>query len=111
MGIRGTSKLCSTCGSIHNRIGQRNCLSCHNAYMREWRKTHHLDGLAKKKDTSRHIAGVYKRRGLIIAKPCEVCGSKNVQMHHDDYNKPLSVRWLCVEHHRSLHKQQKGATK
>jgi len=31
-----------------------------------------------------------------------VCGGK-AQMHHDDYDKPTDVRWLCKEHHIELH--------
>jgi len=38
--------------------------------------------------------------------PCEVCGAKNVHGHHDDYSKPLEVRWLCPVHHRAHHDQQ-----
>lgn len=39
------------------------------------------------------------RRGLVIKKPCEVCGDFRSQGHHDDYTKPLEVRWLCPKHH------------
>lgn len=37
------------------------------------------------------------KRGL-----CEVCGDKDTEAHHDDYSKPLEVRWLCYTHHRMI---------
>ncbi len=36
-------------------------------------------------------------------KPCEVCDEARVQAHHDDYFKPLDVRWLCIKHHAEAH--------
>ena len=39
------------------------------------------------------------RDGLLTRKDCEVCGRKG-QAHHDDYSRPLDVRWLCFYHHR-----------
>ena len=43
------------------------------------------------------------RSGKLKRQPCEVCGYTLVQAHHDDYTKPLSVRWLCHEHHAAHH--------
>lgn len=38
-------------------------------------------------------------------KPCEVCGTaRKVEAHHDDYSKPLEIRWLCKKHHMELHR-------
>ena len=42
------------------------------------------------------------RGGKLIKQPFEVCGSLRVEKHHDDYSKPLKVRWLCRKHHRLI---------
>lgn len=46
------------------------------------------------------------RDGRLERQPCEVCGSLISQAHHDDYSKPLDVRWLCFKHHREVHGQE-----
>lgn len=43
------------------------------------------------------------KSGRINRQLCEQCGRK-AQAHHDDYSKPLDVRWLCTTHHREWHK-------
>jgi len=40
------------------------------------------------------------RTGNIKRQPCEACGSLKSQAHHEDYSRPLDVRWLCFPHHR-----------
>jgi ribosomal protein S27AE len=45
------------------------------------------------------------RSGKVIKQKCEKCGAKNAEAHHDDYAKPLDVRWLCGKHHRRRHKE------
>lgn len=35
------------------------------------------------------------------------CGGTVVQAHHDDYDKPLAVRWLCNKHHKEHHYRSK----
>jgi hypothetical protein len=43
------------------------------------------------------------RRGELTKKPCETCGADKAEAHHDDYSKPLEVRWLCKTHHMEHH--------
>ena len=45
------------------------------------------------------------KRGDLVREPCEVCGQEKSQAHHDDYSRPLKVRWLCFRHHRAEHGQ------
>ena len=56
-------------------------------------------------------------KGLVVRRVhCETCGSagkpykdgrSSIQAHHDDYNKPLAVRWLCQPCHHEWHKHHK----
>lgn len=43
------------------------------------------------------------RSGFLKRMPCEICGEKKSHAHHDDYDKPLDVRWLCSMHHQEWH--------
>lgn len=53
----------------------------------------------------------------LIPKPCEECGvdkkrvdgARAVQAHHDDYSKPLVIRWLCAKCHTAWHKTHDAA--
>ena len=44
------------------------------------------------------------KMGNLTPKPCEVCGAEKAVAHHDDYSKPLDVRWLCQAHHKQWHR-------
>jgi hypothetical protein len=47
--------------------------------------------------------------GRVAKQPCEVCGDEKADAHHDDYAKPLDVRWLCRKHHRQWHAKHGSA--
>jgi hypothetical protein len=98
---------CSKCGKPkeQNRIFQHGyCLSCFNTRQREIRTRHSdLPEDQRKRANARSYLHVYIRRGKIVKGTCEVCQSVKVEAHHEDYTKPLQVRWLCRTHHMELH--------
>ena len=62
----------------------------------------------KIKHRVRALTRSYVKAGKLIKMPCEVCGTKiNVEAHHDDYDKPMDIRWLCRNHHREHHNNVK----
>ena len=87
---------CSGCGLANDRLPQRYCRACHATYARFTRpRSADLDPLQKQRQRARAYANEYQRRGLLVAQPCEGCGSLEVRKHHENYWKPLQVRWLC----------------
>ncbi len=53
------------------------------------------------------IVGAAIKNGT-LKKPstCSCCGaSKKVEGHHDDYTRPLDVRWLCSTCHKAWHRE------
>ena len=99
------------CGATHNRKRSRNavreqsyCLDCHNKWMRENRpKYRDLPPQVRAKANARAYANAYQRRGKLLPQPCGKCGDPDTQKHHEDYSKPLDVKWFCKRCHMELH--------
>lgn len=96
------AKRCSTCRGPRDRPG-RNCLGCHAAYMRAWRPLHPMTAEQRRRANARSYLKTYVRRGKVRREPCAVCGAGKAEGHHEDYGKPLEVRWLCRAHHLEHH--------
>jgi hypothetical protein len=64
---------------------------------REWGKRNRL------KRRAHRAVQTAVRNGTLVKQPCEVCGVLPSEGHHDDYTRPLDVRWLCTAHHAARH--------
>lgn len=82
-----------------------------NELQKQWRKNnleyyhntgYYADEEKRKKRNCRIITNNNIEYGKLKRKPCEICGKK-AEAHHKDYNKPLDVKWLCLQHHVDLH--------
>lgn len=120
----GRPSKCGSCGE---------CERCkHAAYMREWyrrdgnaqaqresqiaSRNRRIEAVREydrarghrsygvEKDRARAAVNHAVARGKMERKPCEVCGDPKSDGHHDDYAKPLDVRWLCRPHHMEVHR-------
>ena len=47
-------------------------------------------------------------RGKMVRQGCENCGHNIAEAHHDNYDKPLDVRWLCQPCHKQWHVNNKA---
>jgi hypothetical protein len=103
----GYQNVCRKCQSIRHRkwIAQlttekreRRRLK-NNAITRRYRQK---DGYLIKRAAHDMVDGAITL-GLLKRQPCEICGDKKSEAHHDDYHKPLEVRWLCRKHHAQHH--------
>jgi len=62
------------------------------------------DDLVEQKIWCRNATNKAISSGKLIKQPCELCGStKSVEAHHNDYNNPFEVNWLCGKCHNMHH--------
>lgn len=60
-----------------------------------------------KEQARRYVYNAIRDGKLARPDRCSNCGcSCEPHGHHDDYSKPLDVRWLCVPCHAAVHTQQ-----
>jgi hypothetical protein len=72
----------------------------------------------EKAKAKRLIRDAIVRGEIAVPQFCSQCGSSGVrprhgaraiQGHHDDYTRPLDVRWLCHSCHADVHWKDRGA--
>lgn len=79
------------------------------AYNKEWRKLHPWKSrvFTKKallKVKARKLLYYAIKSGKMVRGNCEIKNCKiRAEAHHEDYSKPLVVRWFCKRHHFNHH--------
>ena len=107
-GYLGKCKECAKKDVRKNRVKN---IDYYREYDRERgnRQTKELHDAYKKKYPTAHKARAMVakaiREGKLFREPCQICKEENVHAHHDDYAKPLNIRWLCAAHHSQWHKK------
>ena len=57
---------------------------------------------------ARRLVDLAKKAGELTPGPCAVCGTtQRIHGHHEDYNQPLTLTWLCYRHHTARHLERK----
>lgn len=106
------------CGAERVPGNHSYCQPCANLQSREWRrrfgktieeklrhkKRYNEDGFYRKKIDARIKLNNAVQRGAVVKEDCTICDSNiRVEGHHEDYDKPLDVIWLCKRCHDEWH--------
>lgn len=57
-----------------------------------------------KREGARQAVKWAMRFGILEKEPCRECG-QDAEAHHEDYDQPLEVVWLCRGHHGARHRE------
>ena len=109
---------CKECAKLDANKHRSNNLEKVRAYDRERGKLAHRIALRTEVNKAWRAEDLRRQRahnkvrqaihnGKITWMPCVRCGNEKSLAHHDDYDKPLDVMWLCQPCHKQRHKELK----
>jgi ribosomal protein S27AE/uncharacterized protein YlaI len=115
--IKRRGYMCNPCKSRATIESAKKHKERKYSHTREYQKTHKFDRSEyskryrnnnPEKKKAHSLVQTAIRNGSIIKQQCLVCGDSNSHAHHDDYTKPLEIKWLCHIHHMELHSMLKA---
>jgi hypothetical protein len=85
-------------------------VQCAKRRLRSRRRLRKLHGHEPRNEAARHanslLASAIRWRKLKKPTTCSRCGSEgNIQGHHEDYDRPYDVEWLCPKCHGKEHRK------
>ena len=107
---------CKECNKIDVSTNRHKNIEKYRAYDRERAKlperakaSQEISAAWRKADSRRlrahnAVARAIKK-GILVRCPCVRCGETKSLAHHEDYDKPLDVMWLCQPCHKQRHKE------
>ena len=116
---RNGDYLCKECRAAKGRRDRLNASPETRERKRMWNRNHDLREYEQRPEVKKRrqryrqshpehfrayvMLRTARRRGTVKARPCMQCGATPADAHHEDYERPLDVMWLCRTHHRRRH--------
>ena len=122
----GMPIVCMNCGAALHRKSEHYCSEkCAELYaqagpddlpkfLSKWKfrkQKEQDDPIAAIRNRTRKKSNDLVKQGRITRDTCVVCGEKEVLIHHEDYDNPFGVIWLCDLHHKEYHEGRIGLFK
>lgn len=95
----GVQRACKICQRDKGPAKKREHNAVRVEVIRQWRARN------PEKYRAQGLVSRALKKGTLVRQPCEKCGkSLRIEAHHDDYSKPLEIRWLCRWCHAEFHR-------
>lgn len=87
----------------------------HSEYIKKWtlKNKHKILEYSKKarlnnpeKYKARYMLNSAVKSGVVKKEPCINCGDLKSEAHHENYNNPIDVIWVCRKHHLLIHNKK-----
>lgn len=116
----GRSSYCKECACERARKWEAENRERANRTAREWNRANPdkvaarhrrwIEAHPEKRAAQVQLGHAIEAGRIVRPTNCEDCGSDGlIHGHHDDYSKPLDVRWLCPRCHKAAHREMEAA--